>query len=75
MEKVLKDFVTSDNNYMMSQKVNIAKVNTDHNLLHATKFRVRSIPSCLLFKDGKLLVDIVGYVPEEVLITQILKQL
>ena len=38
----------------------IAKLNVDENPQTATRFRIRSIPTMLIFKDGKLIARIVG---------------
>ena len=41
-------------------EVVIAKLNVDEARITATKFKVRSIPTCLLFKNGKEVERIVG---------------
>ncbi|GGF70315.1 thioredoxin [Paenibacillus albidus] len=41
-------------------KANIAKVNVDEEQELAAQFSVRSIPTLLLFKDGKLIDQMVG---------------
>jgi thioredoxin 1 len=43
-------------------KVKIVKVNIDENPRTPTQYEVRSIPTLLLFKDGKVLGQIVGAV-------------
>ena len=43
-------------------RVTIGKVNIDHNNLTAPKFGIRSIPTLLLFKDGKVQATQVGAV-------------
>jgi thioredoxin 1 len=40
--------------------VKIAKINVDHNRLTASQYGVRSIPTLILFKDGKPLSTKVG---------------
>lgn len=45
--------------------VKIVKLNVDENPLTATRFDVRSIPTMLLFKDGRLVNSLVGAQPKE----------
>jgi len=45
-------------------KVKIGKLDVDSNQQTAIKFGVRSIPTLLLFKDGKLKDTIIGAVPK-----------
>lgn len=42
----------------------IAKLNVDDNPETATKFRVGSIPTMLVFKNGKLVDEMVGMMPK-----------
>ena len=44
----------------IKNKAVIAKVNIDENMTVATEFAVRSIPTLLLFKEGKLVKQYVG---------------
>ncbi len=44
-------------------KVTFAKVNVDESPNTASKFRIMSIPTLLLFKDGKIVDQITGLVP------------
>jgi thioredoxin 1 len=44
-------------------KVKVGKVNIDENPKIPTQYDVRSIPTLLLFKDGKVVGQIVGAVP------------
>jgi thioredoxin 1 len=46
-------------------KVKIGKLNVDSNQQTSIKFGVRSIPTLLLFKDGKLKDTIIGAVPKK----------
>ncbi len=48
-------------------KVRIAKVDVDQNIKTATRFNVRSIPMLLFFKDGKVVDQIVGAVPKNMI--------
>jgi thioredoxin 1 len=45
-------------------RVSFAKVNVDDNPRVATEYGVRSIPTLLIFKDGKPLTQIVGLRPK-----------
>lgn len=47
-----------------SGKVRVAKVDVDANAQTATQFNVRSIPTLLFFKNGKLVDQIVGAQPK-----------
>ena len=51
----------------MDGKVVFGKLNVDENPEIATSFGMSTIPSLLLFKDGKLLKRTVGAMPKEVL--------
>jgi thioredoxin 1 len=46
-------------------KVTIGKLNVDDNPDTAMKFQIRSIPAVLLFKDGKVVDQIIGLQPKE----------
>ena len=46
-------------------KVKIGKLDVDSNQQSSIKFGVRSIPTLLLFKDGKLKDTIIGAVPKK----------
>jgi thioredoxin 1 len=48
-------------------KVKVAKLDVDANIKTATKFNVRSIPMLLFFKDGKVVDQIVGAVPRQMI--------
>ena len=43
----------------------IAKLNVDDNQLTASRFQIASIPTMLIFKDGKLIDRLVGAQPKE----------
>jgi thioredoxin 2 len=45
--------------------VKIAKLNVDENPLIASQYDIRSIPTMLLFKDGKLVNRLLGAQPRE----------
>jgi thioredoxin 1 len=45
-------------------KAKVAKLDVDSNQATATKFKVRSIPTILFFKNGQLVDQVVGAVPK-----------
>jgi thioredoxin 2 len=45
--------------------VKIAKLNVDENPVTASQYGIRSIPTMLFFKDGKLVQRLVGALPKE----------
>ena len=45
-------------------KVKIGKLDVDNNQQTAMKFGIRSIPTLLIFKDGKVAETIIGAVPK-----------
>ncbi|MDH5560185.1 MAG: thioredoxin [Deltaproteobacteria bacterium] len=47
-------------------QVKIAKINVDQHQLYAGKFGVRSIPTMILFKDGKGVETTVGADPQKI---------
>jgi thioredoxin 1 len=52
-------------------KIRIGKLDVDHNNHTAMKFGVQSIPTMILFKDGKAIERLVGYMPKERLMARI----
>ena len=48
-------------------KAKVAKLDVDTNIRTASRFNVRSIPTILFFKDGKLVDQIVGAVGKPML--------
>lgn len=48
-------------------KLKVGKINVDDNPSVPTQYRVQGIPTLLLFKDGQVQEQIVGFVPKDVL--------
>jgi len=46
----------------------VGKVDVDHNPEIASSYGIRSIPTILIFKDGKVVEQIVGAVPKQQLV-------
>lgn len=52
-------------------KVKLGKLDVDSNQQTSIKFGVRSIPTLLLFKDGKLKETIIGAVPKKAIVDKL----
>jgi thioredoxin len=48
-------------------RVKVTKLDVDSNQQTASRFNVRSIPTILFFKDGKLVDQVIGAVPKPAL--------
>lgn len=48
-----------------SGKLKVMKMDVDRNAATPSRYGIRGIPALLIFKDGKLADQIVGYVPKE----------
>ena len=59
----------------MGDKLIIGKVNIDDNPMTPSKYGVRGIPTLILFKDGKIVDQVVGAVPKNQLDALIRKAL
>ena len=58
-----------------SETFKVGKVNVDNNRQTAMQYGVRSIPTLLVFKDGKVAGQIVGAMPKDALKKKILDAL
>lgn len=56
VDEVARDF---------SGQLKVMKMDVDRNSATPARYGIRGIPALLLFKDGKLADQIVGYVPKE----------
>jgi len=59
----------------LGDSVKITKVNVDENEDLARRFAVRSIPTLLIFREGKVVDTMVGLVGKDVLSTKLTAQL
>jgi len=48
-------------------KITVAKVNTDENQQLAMRYSIFSIPTLLVFRDGREAARLVGYMPQPVM--------
>lgn len=53
----------------------IAKLNVDDNPRTATQFQIQSIPTMLIFKDGKLIDRLVGALPKQAIAERLIRAL
>jgi thioredoxin 2 len=53
----------------------IAKLNVDENPQTSAQFQIRSIPTMLIFKNGKMVDQIVGAVPKQAIAARLQAQL
>jgi thioredoxin 1 len=56
-------------------RVKVAKMNVDQNGATPSRYGIRGIPALLLFKNGKVAEQLVGYVAKEVIEKSLDKQL
>jgi len=62
IEELAKDF---------EGKIKIGKLNVDENSEIAGKYEILGIPSLKIFKDGKIVDEITGVQPKEILVEKI----
>ena len=51
--------------------INVGKINVDANKELANKFSVRSIPTMIVFKNGKEIKRLVGFLPKEEILSKL----
>jgi len=51
-----------------ADRAKVGKLNMDENLVVPSRYRIRSIPSLLLFKDGQVQGQVVGVTSKDVII-------
>ncbi|WP_206915784.1 thioredoxin [Alicyclobacillus suci] len=52
-------------------KLTVAKLNVDENPTTASKYGIMSIPTMIVFKNGKPVKQLVGYMPKGQLLSQL----
>jgi thioredoxin 1 len=56
-------------------KLKVAKVNVDENPQMMGTFRIRGIPTLILFKDGQPVETLVGFMPEKQILSKVAKHI
>jgi len=51
--------------------VNIAKMNVDENPVIAGRYKIMSIPTLLIFKKGKIIDQLIGAQPKDIIIKRL----
>ena len=59
----------------MGGKIKFSKIDIDNNLEIAREYRVSSVPTVLIFKDGQVVDSIVGFLPKDTLKSKIHAQI
>ncbi len=54
-----------------SDKLSVTKIDVDANNAVSSRFQIMSIPTLILFKDGKPVKQLVGYMPKDRILSQI----
>lgn len=56
-------------------KLKVGKLNVDENMKTAMTYSIRSIPTLLMFKDGKLVDQVIGAASKKAIVNQLSKSL
>ena len=56
-------------------KLKVAKVNADENQRLMSQFKIRGIPTLILFKDGEPVETLVGFMPEKQILAKVEKHI
>ena len=56
-------------------KLKVAKLDVDNNQQVSMQYGIRSIPTLLIFKGGKVVEQVVGAVPKKILVEKVSKHL
>jgi thioredoxin 1 len=56
-------------------KLKVAKLNVDENPRTMGEFRIRGIPTLILFKDGEPVETLVGFMPEKTILEKVQKHI
>ena len=59
----------------MGGEIHVAKIDVDENGSLANRFNIRSIPTLILFKDGKMMDQLVGAAPKRQIVRMLEKHL
>lgn len=59
----------------IGNKANFIKIDIDYNLELAREYRVSSVPTVLIIKEGKIVDSTVGFLPKDVLKNKIVKHI
>lgn len=55
----------------MKEQVKIVKVDIDQSMALANTYRIASVPTMMLFKDGKPVETMIGFMPKEKISSQL----
>ncbi len=55
----------------LGDKLKVVKVNVDENPDVATRYGIQAIPTLLVFKDGRIVTEVVGYVSKRALLDRL----